>query len=103
MGEDEAARLFHALSNADRLSIIRRLVVAGPQGLSAGDIAQGLGASASRASFHLAALAEAGFIHRQRQSRSLRYTVDYSSIAALVSFLTHDCCRDSPELRACRL
>lgn len=101
MIEEEAANLFHALSNADRLTIIRHLVIAGPEGLGAGVIAQKVGASPSRASFHLAALSEAGFVTSKRQSRSLCYTVNFARIGALVTFLLDDCCRESPQLKSC--
>ena len=101
MKETEAADLFGALSNADRLRIIRALVVAGPAGLSAGEIADHMGASASRTSFHLSALAESGIVLRERQARSLRYSVDFLRIGALITFLMRDCCGDSPDLRAC--
>ena len=101
MIDDEAASLFLALSNSDRLRIIRALVVAGPDGLNAGDIARKVGASASRASFHLTSLSDVGIVRRQRQSRSLRYTVDFSRIGALVTFLMQDCCNGSTDLRSC--
>ncbi len=101
MIEEEAAAMFQALSNADRLKVIRALVTAGPEGLNAGDIAQMVGATPSRASFHLAALSKAGFVQVERQSRSLRYTVDFSRIGALLSFLMTDCCNDSPQLKYC--
>lgn len=101
MREEEAASMFQALSNADRLKVIRALVVAGPDGLNAGDIAKKVGASPSRASFHLAALSETGIVRRERQSRSLRYTVDFSRIGELLTFLMDDCCNESPQLRSC--
>lgn len=101
MLEEQAASMFQALSNADRLKVIRALVIAGPEGLNAGDIAEKVGASPSRASFHLAALAEAGIVHRERQSRSLRYTVDFLRIGELLTFLMDDCCNENPQLKSC--
>ncbi|WP_019960563.1 ArsR/SmtB family transcription factor [Woodsholea maritima] len=101
MKEEEAATVFQALSNADRLRIIRILVASGPEGLSATEIAEKVGASPSRTSFHLAGLTEAGLIQRERQSRSLIYTVDFVRLGGLVTFLLDDCCNKSPKLRAC--
>lgn len=101
MTEEDAAALFQALSNADRLRIIRTLVSAGPEGLSAGDIAEAVGASPSRASFHLAALSEAGYVHRERQQRSLLYSVDFKRIGALLTFLMDDCCNGNATLKGC--
>lgn len=101
MIEEEAAPMFLALSNADRLKIIRALVIAGPNGLNAGDIAEKVGASPSRASFHLATLSKAGFVQSKKQSRSLRYTVDFPRIGELLTFLMNDCCNESPKLKSC--
>lgn len=101
MSEDEAALLFGALSNADRLKVIRVLVEAGPSGMNAGDIAQGIKASPSRTSFHLAALLNAGFVIKERQSRSLIYRVNFLRIGGLISFLMEDCCKGSPGLKRC--
>ncbi len=101
MNQDEAATVFQALANADRLEVIRALVVAGPDGLNAGEIADAVGASPSRASFHLASLAEAGVISRKRVARSQRYRVDFARLGALLGFLMEDCCQGSAELQAC--
>ena len=101
MDETEAAKLFGALSNVDRLQVIRALVVAGPDGLSAGQIAERVGASPSRASFHLAALSEAGFITATRQARSLLYAVDYTRIGQLMGFFMNDCCAGHPQIKTC--
>lgn len=101
MNEQEAAALFGALSNDDRLRVIRALVRAGPDGLAAGEIAEAIGASPSRASFHLSTLSEAGFVHAERQARSLRYRVDFDRIGALMRFLLEECCAGHPVLRSC--
>ncbi|WP_299508516.1 helix-turn-helix transcriptional regulator [uncultured Roseobacter sp.] len=98
---EEAAVLFGVLSNADRLSVIRALVEVGPDGMSAGDIARQIGASPSRASFHLNALSEAGFLTKERQSRSQNYRIDFNKIGQLVTFLMDDCCKGNAELRNC--
>lgn len=101
MVEEEAAALFGSLSNADRLRVIRALVEAGPGGLNAGDIADKIGASPSRASFHLAALSESGFILRERRSRSQHYQVNFERIGGLLTFLMDDCCKGSSHLQNC--
>ena len=101
MKTDDAASLFGVLSNADRLKVIRVLVEAGPDGASAGTIAETIGASPSRASFHLNALSEAGFVSNERQSRTIVYRVNFGRIGALVTFLMEDCCKGSAELRRC--
>ena len=101
MKSEDAVDMFSALAHADRLTIISQLVAAGPKGMAAGDIAAAVGASASRASFHLSALHAAGILQRQREARVLRYSVDFARIGALMTWLMRDCCKNSPELRAC--
>jgi len=98
---DDAATLFKVLSNPDRLQVIRTLVEAGPGGINAGDIARKIGASPSRASFHLAALADAGFATRERHARSQKYRVSFKQLGALITFLMEDCCKGSSDLRDC--
>ena len=93
MNETEALACFDGLSNPDRLRMLRELVTAGPGGMPAGEIAERIGATPSRASFHLSALADTGLIRGTRQSRTILYAVDFSRIASLVSFLMEDCCR----------
>lgn len=101
MHEDAAAALFGVLSNSDRLRVIRLLVEAGPAGMNAGDIAKTIAATPSRASFHLAALSDAGFVVRERQSRSLNYRVNFTTLGALITFLMEDCCNGSDDLKRC--
>lgn len=101
MKEQAALSVFATLSNETRLKMLRQLVSAGPSGLSAGEIAQRAGASPSRASFHLKAMAEAGLVASERKAREIRYCVRFATLGALVTFLMEDCCAGSPELRAC--
>ncbi|WP_373636877.1 ArsR/SmtB family transcription factor [Yoonia sp. BS5-3] len=101
MNSKDAALLFGALSNSDRLDVIRALVEAGPDGMSAGAIARKIGASPSRTSFHLTALSKSGFATKDRQSRTLTYRIDFKTIGALINFLMEDCCRGSAELQSC--
>ena len=101
METDDAAALFGVLSNADRLKVIRVLVEAGPEGANAGSIAERIGASPSRASFHLSALSEAGFVSSERRSRAIIYRINFKRIGTLVTFLMEDCCKGSAQLRRC--
>lgn len=101
MNEDRAAFLFGALSNPDRLRVLRALVRAGPKGLAAGEIAAALGATPSRASFHLAALSEAGLVCSEREARKIRYRVAFDALGSLMRYLLLECCADSPALRRC--
>lgn len=92
MDERQALLTFAALSQETRLGVVRALVVAGPDGLAAGTIAERMGVSASNISFHLKELERSGLINQRRESRSLLYTASYEALADLVKFLMEDCC-----------
>jgi ArsR family transcriptional regulator, arsenate/arsenite/antimonite-responsive transcriptional repressor len=92
-----------ALSNEARLDLIRLLVPEGKEGLAAGDIGRALGLSASRLSFHLSALEQAGLITSRRAARNVIYSIDARGLGSTISFLLNDCCMDHPEVLAmCR-
>ena len=101
MNEAQAAARFAALSDPARLAILRVLVRRGPEGLAAGAIAEALGASPSRASFHLAALSEAGLVTSRRAGRSIIYAAAFDGLGALVAWLVEECCDGAEDLRAC--
>lgn len=84
-----------ALAQEHRLAAFRLLVEAGPDGVSAGDLADRLGIPRSSLSFHLNQMMQAGLIVQRRESRSLIYSADYAAMTALVGFLTENCCRGS--------
>ena len=96
--EPEALRAFAALSQETRLRIVRLLVEAGHEGLSAGAIGEAVQASSSGASFHLAHLERAGLIRSRRESRSIIYTANFRGLSGLVEFLMRDCCSGHPEV-----
>ena len=99
MDERQALSSFAALSQETRLGIVRMLVVAGPEGLAAGLIAERMGVSPSNVSFHLKELERAGLILQRRESRSILYSANYDSLADLVKFLMEDCCAGHPATR----
>ena len=101
MKEDMALAAFGALSNATRLKIVRVLVEAGASGLSAGDVAKAVGASPSRASFHLTGLADAGLVTSDRDARTIFYRVSFGQLGELMRFLLEDCCKGNAQVQAC--
>jgi len=98
MESTEALTGLAALAQETRLSIFRRLVRAGPDGESAGAIAEGLGTPAPTLSFHLKELERAGLITQRRAGRSLIYAANYDGMRALLGFLMADCCAGRPEI-----
>lgn len=81
-----------ALSQETRLDIFRLLVQAGPDGRSAGAIAEALGVAPATLSFHLSNLSHAGLIVQRRESRSLIYSADYDRMNAVLGYLSENCC-----------
>lgn len=92
MDSSTTIRALAALAQEHRLAAFRLLVQAGEAGLSAGAIAEAVGAPASSMSFHLAQLSHAGLIRQKRQSRSLIYSADYVAMGDLMAYLTENCC-----------
>lgn len=99
MDERQALSAFGALSQETRLRILRMLVVAGPEGMAAGAVAEGAEVSASNVSFHLKELERAGLVTARRDSRSIIYSAEYDALAGLIRFLMEDCCSGRPEIR----
>ena len=81
-----------ALAHEHRLALYRLLVERGPDGLSAGVIAQHLNVPPSSLTFHLQQLLHAGLVTQRRISRQLFYAADFSAMNRLVTYLTKNCC-----------
>lgn len=106
MQETDVVRSLAALAQAVRLRVFRALVVAGPQGLTPGVLAEQLGVAPTALSFHLKELAQAGLVTQERQGRYLVYRAAFDTMNALLAYLTDNCCEGAacltPEAAACR-
>ena len=71
--------------------------------MTAGTLADAVGASPSRASFHLSNMAKTGLILSTRQAREIRYRVNFQAIGELIRYLMEDCCGNNASVRACCL
>lgn len=89
-----------ALAQETRLSVFRRLVQAGPDGVAAGELARELGVAANTMSAHLAVLDHAGLVNSRRAGRSIIYSAAYDRMTRLLAFLMEDCCGGAPEVCA---
>ena len=98
MNQSQALSGFTALSQPTRLDIVRLLVRAGSDGVSAGDVAEAVRVSPSNVSFHLKELERAGLIGARREARSIFYSADYETLRQLIGFLMKDCCAGHPEI-----
>lgn len=100
MSNDDAIGAFSALAQSTRLAVFRLLMKAGPGGVAAGTIAEGLGVPSTTLSTHLGILSRAGLIRARRESRSIIYAVDLEGVRSLLAFLVQDCCNGHPEVCA---
>ncbi len=101
MKEARALEALSSISNATRLRILKCLVEAGAGGLTAGDIAEAVGATPSRASFHLSNMSEAGLVASSRQARQITYRVNFETVGSLMRYILQDCCKNNATVRAC--
>ena len=92
MTAEEAIAALAALAHAHRLAAYRLLVEEGPEGLSAGLVAQRLGIPPSSLTFHLQQLFRAELITQRRLSRQLIYAANFATMNSLLAYLTQNCC-----------
>jgi ArsR family transcriptional regulator len=85
-----------ALAQDSRLAIFRTLVQAGPTGVAAGKISELTGIAPSSLSFHLKELSHAGMVDSQQSGRFVIYTANFTTMNALLGFLTENCCGGNP-------
>lgn len=92
-----AVQTLAALAQETRLAIFRLLVQAGTQGMPAGRIGETLAVPLATLSFHLKALTRVGLIASRQEGRFIYYSADYEHMAALMTYLTENCCQGMPE------
>ncbi|WP_199731358.1 metalloregulator ArsR/SmtB family transcription factor [Paraburkholderia sp. RAU2J] len=92
MDSNLVVRALSALAHESRLAIFRSLVVAGPEGIPAGEIAQQIGLSPSSLSFHLKDLAHAELVKARQDGRFIFYSANFDAMNGLIGFLTENCC-----------
>lgn len=101
MDDTQALQVLSALGHRDRLALVKALVRAEPDGMLAGQLANAIGASPSKTSFHLNALAKAGLVQSERQAREVTYRVGFAALGGLVRYILQDCCGGHPKARGC--
>ena len=97
MDTTQAVSSLAALAQETRLAVFRLLVQAGPEGLPAGQIGERLAVPAATLSFHLKELSRAGLVSSRQKSRFIYYAANFEHMAALMTFLTQNCCQGMPQ------
>lgn len=98
MDKLDALSSFAALGQETRLDVLRLLIKAGEQGMSAGEIGDYLGIKQNTMSANLAVLARTNLVTNKREGRSIRYYANFAGIRELIGFLMEDCCGGNPEI-----
>ena len=80
MHETDAVRSLVALAQALRLRLFRALVVAGPEGLTPGALAEHLDVAGTT------------LVTQERQGRNLIYRASFTTMNELLAYLTENCC-----------
>ena len=96
MEEQNVVKSLAALAQPVRLRVFRALVVAGPQGLTPGDLAAQLEVAATTLSFHLKELMYADLVSQERDGRHLIYRAAFEHMDDLLGYLTEHCCQGQP-------
>ena len=94
---NEAVSALAALAQETRLGVFRLLIEAGQEGVSVGRIGETLKVPGATLSFHLKELARAGFVFSRQEKQFFYYAVDFERMAALMTFLTQNCCQGMPQ------
>ena len=96
LGLAEAASTFAALGSEQRLSVLRVLVRAGPEGLTIGELGARSGVTGSTLTHHMKILSAAGLVQQVRDGRRIICIgAAYDEMRALSDYLLNECCADS--------
>ncbi|HEX5363651.1 MAG TPA: metalloregulator ArsR/SmtB family transcription factor [Gallionella sp.] len=92
MNAAEAVKALAALAQPTRLAIYRLLVVCGPEGMAAGQVAEKLKVAPATLSFHFKALSHAGLVESRQDGRFIYYAANFAAMNDMVAYLTENCC-----------
>src|SRR5246127_3643426 len=98
LSEPHSISALAALAQPTRLAIFRLLVKHEPVGITAGVIADTIGAPHNTLSTHLAILVRAGMLRSSREGRTIVYRSDVEGVRSVIAFLVDDCCAGHREL-----
>jgi len=91
---DVIAKALKELGHPTRLTIFKRLVKSGEQGLAVGVVQEELNVPGSTLSHHISGLVSAGLIKQRREGRTLYCVVEYEKLLSVIAFFQDECCID---------
>ena len=97
MKSTDAIKSLSALAQESRLSVFRMLVKRGPEGYTPTQLGEKLNVPSPTLSFHLKELSHARLVSCRQEGRFLYYSADFERMAAVMTFLTHNCCKGMPQ------
>lgn len=92
MDIEKVAKALKELGHPTRLSIFKRLVKSGHQGLAVGVVKDELQIPGSTLSHHISSLASAGLVSQRREGRVLYCVADYQLLQGVINSLQEECC-----------
>ena len=92
MKSAQVVKALGALAQPTRLAIYRLLVVCGPQGMAAGQVAEKLKVAPATLSFHFRTLSHAGLVESRQEGRFIYYMANFAVMNGMVDYLTENCC-----------
>lgn len=95
---EQAVQALSALAHDTRFALFRYLVVQGPNGATAGRLAEEVGVAPSTLSFHLRELERGGLLRCSRVGRQLFYAAEFDMMRRLLAVMVQDCCQGRPEI-----
>jgi DNA-binding transcriptional ArsR family regulator len=101
MEKTKALAALSGLSSESRLDIFRLLVEKGPEGMSAGAIAERLHMPNATLSFHLKELSHTGLLTGRQEGRFIYYSANFRTVNGLIDYLTENCCKGASCAVAC--
>jgi len=94
------AKALKELGHPKRLSIFKRLVKCGFQGLTVGQLQKELNIPGSTLSHHISSLVSADLVNQRREGTTLYCVANYQKLMQVTSFLQDECCFDEGLLEA---
>lgn len=87
------AEQFGALGHPARLSLLRHVVQAGPEGFTTTELQTKLDLPWTTLNHHLARLVSSGLVKAEREGKYAYHSADYDALKSLTEFLWEDCCK----------